>query len=95
MVAEHDYEGVPVGGTTGDDPRHLDLDMKTIKMEVKPRKKKDWSAQDKFLAEMSPANCSAKLVKVRYVLEVNPKYDDIICCSSSPRVSLEMFLLPP
>ena len=95
VVAQHDYPGVDKGETTGSDPRYLDLDLNTIKLEVQPRKKKDWAPQDKFLAQMSPANCSAKLIRVTYILEIDPKYDDLICCSSSPRVSLEMFLIPP
>ena len=94
VIAQQEYPGVPKGDTTGEDPRHLELDLNTIKVHALPRKKKEWSAQDEFLANKAPANCNSKLVKVRYVLQIEPKLD-ILCCSDSPNIQLEMFLLPP
>ena len=93
-VARQEFPGVPKGETTGDEPRHLELDLSSIDVKAVPRKKKDWSEEDKFLANKAPANCNSKLVQVRYVLEIDPKLD-ILCCSDSPSVKLDMFLLPP
>ena len=89
-----EYPGIKAGEKTELQGRFLELPIQSVKnAQLRQRKKKPWSVEDRFLAENMQPSTDGEIVKCTYSLRIVLKHD--ICCSGNPDCEVKLSIYPP
>jgi hypothetical protein len=97
-LANREQNGV-AARTNANEPRLLELDLKTIRYTAPASRKKKGvvkplSIEDRFMMENMQPRCNGSLVKNEYFLTVRCGYDGCTCCSSLPVCRVPITIVP-